>query len=166
MKEAMISFIFTVMVVTILKFLSPSEKYGKYINLFASMIILSSIVSPLFNLITSHSFEEILGANTFYFDSVFANNEYNISSKNNNHIIISEFEKTLSSHIEDILYQKFSKKFSVKIDVNENDEQIDYSSINFIEITPLEKNNISKQEIITYLNEVYLFDKKNIYLKE
>ncbi len=63
MNEYLKSFIYLMLVISILRMLSPSKEYDKYIKFFVSLLFVVSILSPIISVVKKGDFSSFLNKN-------------------------------------------------------------------------------------------------------
>ena len=166
MREYIKSFLFLVLVLTLLKNLSPSKSYDKYIKLFVSILFVTSVISPVLNLIKGESYLDILQKNISITNNKADNFTIAKMKQDSNNLILEEYKRKVTENIKVNLKKKFNKDFNVSLNINEDSISEDYAMINGIYLSY--DSNLSdtlKRGIKKYITDSYSVGENNIYIK-
>lgn len=157
------SFLFLIMVVSILNNLSPSEDYKKYIKFFISLLLVISIVKPILSIINTRDFSSVLGQS--YKSVNQFEEEINTGNVNVNALITSEYKNNLINTIEKTIEEKYYVNSSVSLNINEDSSSEEYGTIKDIDIVIDTNSESKKNKIKNYINLAYLVNDSNINIK-
>lgn len=166
MSEFIKSFLFLVLVLTLIRSLSPSKSYDKYIKLFVSILFITSVISPILSFIKGEDYQSVLNENI----SIVNNKTDSFMSeqiqKEGNNYILEEYKKRLSDDIKEKLKKRFNKDFTIEISINEDNKNEEYANVTGIYISYENSLNTAMKEMIKkYIKKVYSVDEENIYIK-
>lgn len=166
LREYIKSFLFLVLALTLLKNLSPSKSYDKYIKLFISILFVTSVISPILNLIKGEDYADILGKNISIINNKADSFMLNKMQSDGNNLILEEYKGRITDNIKSNLKKKFNKEFNISLDINEDSNSENYAQINgvYLSYDSELKGNV-KAMIKKYIADSYSVDEDNIYIK-
>ena len=157
------NFLYLIMVISILRLLSPSKEYDKYIKFFISLLLVVSILAPILTRVKKGEFSSLLNDSYVRIDTF--ESQINEGVIDTDSLIIDEYKNKLNDSINGIIKKKYYIDSKVSVRINEDQNSDMYGDIKEIDIT-LNENDIKKKDKIkSYLSKTYLVDLNNINIK-
>ncbi|MCR2032072.1 stage III sporulation protein AF [Anaerofustis stercorihominis] len=157
------NFLYLIMVISILRLLSPSKEYDKYIKFFISLLLVISILTPILTIVKKGEFSSLLNDSYVRIDTF--ESQINEGKIDTDSLIIDEYKNKLNDNIKGIINKKYYIESKVSVRINEDSNSDTYGDIKEINIT-LNENDIKKKDKIkSYLSKTYLVDLNNINIK-
>ena len=157
------NFLYLIMVISILRLLSPSKEYDKYIKFFISLLLVVSILTPILTIVKKGEFSSLLNDSYVRIDTF--ESQINEGVIDTDSLIIDEYKNKLNDSINGIIKKKYYIASKVSVRINEDQNSDMYGDIKEIDIT-LNENDIKKKDKIkSYLSKTYLVDLNNINIK-
>lgn len=157
------NFLYLIMVISILRLLSPSKEYDKYIKFFISLLLVVSILAPILTIVKKGEFSSLLNDSYVRIDTF--ESQINEGVIDTDSLIIDEYKNKLNDSINGIIKKKYYIDSKVIVRINEDQNSDMYGDIKEIDIT-LNENDIKKKDKIkSYLSKTYLVDLNNINIK-
>ncbi|EDS71749.1 stage III sporulation protein AF [Anaerofustis stercorihominis] len=157
------NFLYLIMVISILRLLSPSKEYDKYIKFFISLLLVVSILAPILTIVKKGEFSSLLNDSYVRIDTF--ESQINEGVIDTDSLIIDEYKNKLNDSINGIIKKKYYIDSKVSVRINEDQNSDMYGDIKEIDIT-LNENDIKKKDKIkSYLSKTYLVDLNNINIK-
>lgn len=163
MNEYLKSFIYLMLVISILRMLSPSKEYDKYIKFFVSLLFVVSILSPIISVVKKGDFSSFLNKNYVTMDEFETN--INNGSIDINTLVKDEYKNKLENNIKNALEKQYYVKSNVLVVINEDENSKYYGDIEKITVTLNEKDVKKKGKIKSYINKTYMLEIENINIK-
>lgn len=163
MNEYLKSFIYLMLVISILRMLSPSKEYNKYIKFFVSLLFVVSILSPIISVVKKGEFSSFLNKNYVTMDEL----ETSINNGNIdiNTLVKDEYKKKLENNIKSTLKKQYYVNADVLVVINEDESSAYYGDIKNVTVTLNEEDINKKDKIKSYINKTYMLDIGNINIK-
>lgn len=157
------NFLYLIMVISVLRLLSPSKEYDKYIKFFISLLLVVSILAPILTIVKKGEFSSLLNDSYVRIDTF--ESQINEGVIDTDSLIIDEYKNKLNDSINGIIKKKYYIDSKVSVRINEDQNSDMYGDIKEIDIT-LNENDIKKKDKIkSYLSKTYLVDLNNINIK-
>jgi len=157
------NFLYLIMVISILRLLSPAKEYDKYIKFFISLLLVISILSPILTVVKKGEFSSVLNDSYIRVDNFEKQiNQGNIDADS---LIINEYKNKIDANIEGVIKKKYYIQTDVETVINEDSNSENYGDILNIEVTLSEKDIRKKDKIKSYISKTYLVALNNINIK-
>jgi stage III sporulation protein AF len=155
-KDWVTRVVVTVIFMVLVDMVLPNNNFKKYAKIATGLIVMITILSPVFRLFDSGiNIEQKIQTYIYAFENDKTNFDRMAAEKEFNEKTIEAYKEKLKNSIEQSLYNKTGKKYSVQnMDINEDTESINFSEIKYMElrqnsqeegIKPVEKVTIGKQ---------------------
>lgn len=137
--------IFYLILMTMLMNLLPDNKYRKYVRLFAGMLLIIIVASPIINLFSGNNILE-----TNYLEKIYQQEvssltaELNRTESSQQQEFLQNYEETLQSRITQLAAEQNLSVLDMKIEIEENQEDDRYLYPKSIEILVSGDNQESK----------------------
>ncbi|WP_290771296.1 stage III sporulation protein AF [Anaerofustis sp.] len=163
MSDMAKNFLYLIMIISILRMLSPSKEYDKYIKFFISLLLVISIFSPILTVIKDGKFSKILNDNYIRIDEF--ETQINEGKINTEELIIENYKLKIENNISSIIEKKYYTKNKVKVSLLKDSNKENYGDITNIDIIINKDDSRKKNKIKNYISKTYLVDIKNINIK-
>lgn len=155
--------LYLMMIISIVRMLSSSKEYDKYIKFFISLLFVVSILSPVLSIVKGEEVFDFLKESYAYNESY----ENNILDKSTNFesLVLDEYKRNTLNNIKDELNKKFYIDVNLKIEINDDVDSNEYASIKKIYLTLNKEDENKVNKIKNYLVNTYKVDKENINIR-
>lgn len=157
------SFLYLMLVISVLGMMSPSKEYDKYIKFFISLLFVISILSPIVTVIKREDISFLLNNN--YISVNEFESRINQDSIDVNSLIKEEYQDKLQNNIMNALEKQYYIKSSVEVDINDDETSKYYGDIENIDVIINKKDINKKDRLKNYISKTYILDIENINIR-
>lgn len=157
------SFLYLMLVISVLGMMSPSREYDKYIKFFISLLFVISILSPIVTVIKREDISFLLNNN--YISVNEFESRINQDSIDVNSLIKEEYQDKLQNNIMNALEKQYYIKSSVEVDINDDETSKYYGDIENIDVIINKKDINKKDRLKNYISKTYMLDIENINIR-
>ncbi len=157
------SFLYLMLVISVLGMMSPSKEYDKYIKFFISLLFVISILSPIVTVIKREDISFLLNNN--YISVNEFESRINQDSIDVNSLIKEEYQDKLQNNIMNALEKQYYIKSSVEVDINDDETSKYYGDIENIDVIINKKDINKKDRLKNYISKTYMLDIENINIR-
>ena len=157
------SFLYLMLVISVLGMMSPSKEYDKYIKFFISLLFVISILSPIVTVIKREDISFLLNNN--YISVNEFESRINQDSIDVNSLIKEEYQDRLQNNIMNALEKQYYIKSSVEVDINDDETSKYYGDIENIDVIINKKDINKKDRLKNYISKTYMLDIENINIR-
>lgn len=157
------SFLYLMLVISVLGMMSPSKEYDKYIKFFISLLFVISILSPVVTVIKREDISFLLNNN--YISVNEFESRINQDSIDVNSLIKEEYQDKLQNNIMNALEKQYYIKSSVEVDINDDETSKYYGDIENIDVIINKKDINKKDRLKNYISKTYMLDIENINIR-
>ena len=157
------SFLYLMLVISVLGMMSPSKEYDKYIKFFISLLFVISILSPIVTVIKREDISFLLNNN--YISVNEFESRINQDSIDVNSLIKEEYQDKLKNNIMNALEKQYYIKSSVEVDINDDETSKYYGDIENIDVIINKKDINKKDRLKNYISKTYMLDIENINIR-
>lgn len=157
------SFLYLMLVISVLGMMSPSKEYDKYIKFFISLLFVISILSPVVTVIKREDISFLLNNN--YISVNEFESKINQDSIDVNSLIKEEYQDKLQNNIMNALEKQYYIKSSVEVDINDDETSKYYGDIENIDVIINKKDINKKDRLKNYISKTYMLDIENINIR-
>lgn len=157
------SFLYLMLVISVLGMMSPSKEYDKYIKFFISLLFVISILSPIVTVIKREDISFLLNNN--YISVNEFESRINQDSIDVNLLIKEEYQDKLQNNIMNALEKQYYIKSSVEVDINDDETSKYYGDIENIDVIINKKDINKKDRLKNYISKTYMLDIENINIR-
>lgn len=157
------SFLYLMLVISVLGMMSPSKEYDKYIKFFISLLFVISILSPIVTVIKREDISFLLNNN--YISVNEFESRINQDSIDVNSLIKEEYQEKLQNNIMNALEKQHYIKSSVEVDINDDETSKYYGDIENIDVIINKKDINKKDRLKNYISKTYMLDIENINIR-
>lgn len=157
------SFLYLMLVISVLGMMSPSKEYDKYIKFFISLLFVISILSPIVTVIKREDISFLLNNN--YISVNEFESRINQDSIDVNLLIKEEYQDKLQNNIMNALEKKYYINSSVEVDINDDETSKYYGDIENVYVIINKKDINKKDRLKNYISKTYMLDIENINIR-
>ncbi len=155
--------IVAVIIAVIFELILPNGKNKKYIKMIINLYVLFVILNPIISKITN---QDLGNFEKYNYNQYFSNTIQTSSSIDSNNIIESTYQKSIQEDIKNKLESKGYKVSSISIDINKNNNDEKYGTIQKITLTIQSKENRGENNSSIVIEDVKIASNNEATSKE
>lgn len=157
-----VNFIFAIMIIILIQFLSPGGKFDKHIKLAASLVFVIAVFIPAVEMIKNGDIESEFLKTSLFVDTVQLNYDSSNAEKIYKSTLLTNYKTNLSASMITQVKKNMEFDGDIALEIIEDENNEDFGDISRVTITTDKK--IDEEKLKNVLNNFYNINKDNIYI--